>query len=121
MGDKIRRLMVRAINDYNMLKDGDRVLVAVSGGKDSAVMLLLLEEIRRRAKIRFTIDAVTVNQQIPGNDITPLLKWLTLKEIPLTVIKEDVYAIAERKNSRRQNTMRSLFPTPARHSLYLRC
>ena len=58
---KIRKSMVRAIVDFEMLQDSDRLLVAVSGGKDSTAMLLLLEEIRQRApmakKIRSSIQA----------------------------------------------------------------
>ncbi|MBK1647146.1 ATP-binding protein [Rhabdochromatium marinum] len=62
----------RAIADYRMIQTGDRVLVAVSGGKDSLSLLQILWHLQRRAPVRFELAALTVDPQIPGFDPQPL-------------------------------------------------
>ena len=63
---KIKHAMGRAIADYRLIEDGDRIAVAVSGGKDSYTLLHLLEALRRRAPIRFEILAITIDSGYPG-------------------------------------------------------
>lgn len=63
---KLRHAMGRAVADFGMIEEGDRIAVAVSGGKDSYAMLLLLDELRRRAPISFEIVAVTVDSGYRG-------------------------------------------------------
>ena len=62
----IRRLTGQAIGDFGLIEEGDRVLVALSGGKDSWTLLTVLETLRRKAPVRFTLVAVTVHPGFPG-------------------------------------------------------
>jgi len=63
---RIRRLTGRAIGDFDLIRDGDRILVALSGGKDSWTLLHILERLRRRAPVSFSMVAVTVHPGFPG-------------------------------------------------------
>ena len=65
---RIRRLVGRAIGDFNLIENHDRILVALSGGKDSWALLTVLESLRRRAPVRFSLVAVTVHPGFPGFD-----------------------------------------------------
>lgn len=95
--DKIRKSMVAAINDFNMIEDGDRILVAVSGGKDSTTMMLLLDEIRKRARIDFTLTPVMLNQKQPGFNPSVFVNWLSNMGISLSTIDEDTHSIVVSK------------------------
>lgn len=68
--------MGRAIGDFDMIRDGDRVLVAVSGGKDSLSLLHILLHLRRYAPVRFDVGAITVDPQIEGFDPSGLKAYL---------------------------------------------
>lgn len=63
---RIRRLAGRAIGDYGLIGDGDRILVALSGGKDSWTLLHVLDQLRKRAPVRFSLAALTVHPGFPG-------------------------------------------------------
>lgn len=66
MEQRIRRLTGQAIGEFSLIGEGDRILVALSGGKDSWTLLHMLELLRRRAPVRFTLVAVTVHPGFPG-------------------------------------------------------
>jgi len=96
--DKIRRQMVAAISDYQMLSHGDRVMVAVSGGKDSAVMLLLFHEIQSRAPFPFSLVPVMLDQKQPGFDAAIFSGWVKQKtDMDLIILEEDTYSIVKEK------------------------
>lgn len=81
----------RAIEDYQLIQTRDRILVAVSGGKDSYTLLDLLSDLRRRAPIDFELIAVHVDQGQPGYDGAPLRAWLESFGEPFEVIHRDTY------------------------------
>ncbi|HTA17941.1 MAG TPA: tRNA 2-thiocytidine(32) synthetase TtcA [Polyangia bacterium] len=94
---RLSRDMGRALNDFHMIDDGDRLLVAMSGGKDSYAMCVLLRDLQRRAPIRFEIMAVHIDQGHPGYDGAPLDGWLRAEGVPYRVIHEDTYSIVTDK------------------------
>jgi tRNA 2-thiocytidine biosynthesis protein TtcA len=85
----------RAIADFDLIRDGDRVMVAVSGGKDSYALLLLLETMRRRAPVKFGLVAVHLDQAQPGHDVEPLRAWLESRGFEHRIVREDTYSIVK--------------------------
>jgi tRNA 2-thiocytidine biosynthesis protein TtcA len=83
----------RAIADFDLISEGDRIMVAVSGGKDSYALLLMLEAMRRRAPIDFELIAVHLDQAQPGHDVSPLVAWLAEQGFQHHVVREDTYTI----------------------------
>ena len=80
-----------------MIEDGDKVMVAVSGGKDSSILLLTLQEIQRRAPFSLEITPVLLDQKQPGFDAEKFRAWLREKGFELTIISEDTYSIVTDK------------------------
>jgi tRNA 2-thiocytidine biosynthesis protein TtcA len=87
----------RAIADFGLIEDGDRLMVALSGGKDSYSLLVLLRALQRRAPIRFSVLALHLDQGHPGYDGAPLSGWLTRQGIEHRILREDTYAIVTEK------------------------
>ncbi len=87
----------KAIADFNMIQHGDRVMVCLSGGKDSFTMLRILRLLQQRAKITFDIFAFTLDQAQPGWDDTALKAWLTQNQIPFEVLTRDTFSIVKEK------------------------
>lgn len=87
----------KAISDYGMIQKGDRILVCVSGGKDSLTMLLLLEKLRRRAPLRFELVAFTLDQAQPGWCDRELRAFFERQAIPYVILREDTYSIVKQK------------------------
>jgi tRNA 2-thiocytidine biosynthesis protein TtcA len=94
---RLTRDMGRALNDFHLLEDGDRILVAMSGGKDSYALCVLLRDLQRRAPIRFDLTAVHVDQGHPGYDGAPLEGWLKDQGVPYRILHEDTYSIVTEK------------------------
>jgi tRNA 2-thiocytidine biosynthesis protein TtcA len=85
--------MGRCISDFQLIEAGDRVLVAISGGKDSYALLRLLERSRQRAPIPFEVVAVHLDQGHPGYDGTPLEAWLRDHGHEYRIIRKDTYQL----------------------------
>lgn len=90
--------MTQAISDFGMIEEGDRILVAVSGGKDSAVMLWLLQQIQRLAKVSFDLTPVILDQKQPGFDVRDFARWISQSTgLKLEIIEEDTFSIVKEK------------------------
>lgn len=94
---KIRKQITSALSDFEMIAEGDRVLVAVSGGKDSTILALLLKEIQKRAPFTFSITPVILDQKQPGFQLDKYKNWLLQCGLELSVIEEDTYSIVKEK------------------------
>lgn len=87
----------KAIADFNMIQRGDRVMVCLSGGKDSFTLLTLLNTLRRRSHNKFDVFAFTLDQAQPGWDDSKLRDWLSERNIPYDILKRDTYSIVKEK------------------------
>lgn len=88
------KLVGRAMAQYKMLRDGDRVLLGLSGGKDSLALLVILKHIQRHAPIKFELAACTIDPEIPGFDPSPLKEWVAALGIAYFFESEDLVALA---------------------------
>jgi len=95
---KIRKQIVQALNDFNMITDGDRLMICVSGGKDSSILLALLTEIQRRSERNFTLEATILDQKQPGFDAVAFKIWIENLGVKLNVIERDTYSIVKEKS-----------------------
>ncbi|MDP3274005.1 MAG: tRNA 2-thiocytidine(32) synthetase TtcA [Deltaproteobacteria bacterium] len=90
---RILRTMGRAIADHKLIDEGDRIMVAVSGGKDSYTMLELLRVLQKRAPVAFSLVAVHLDQGQPGYDGQHLRAWLVEHGYEHHILREDTYSI----------------------------
>ncbi len=92
---KLRRLVGQAVSDYNMIEEGDRIMVCLSGGKDSYTMLDILLSLKRSAPVNFDLVAVNLDQKQPDFPEHILPGYLEKLGVEYHVIEEDTYSIVK--------------------------
>lgn len=92
---RLRRQVSHAILDYQMIDEGDRVMVCVSGGKDSYAMLDILLRLQKSAPVNFELVAVNLDQKQPGFPADVLPAWLDAQDVPYHIVEKDTYSIVK--------------------------
>ena len=94
---RLCRLTGQAIVDYNMIEEGDRVMVCLSGGKDSYAMLDILQKMKQRAPVDFELIAVNLDQKQPGFPEHVLPEYLAKTGVPFHIENQDTYSVVKDK------------------------
>ncbi len=96
LAKRLRRQTGQAISDFNMIEQGDRVMVCLSGGKDSYTLLAMLRQLQAKAPVDFELVAVHLDQKQPGYDADVLPDYLRSIGVTFQILEQDTYSVVKR-------------------------